>query len=73
VIAHDANVIALEVKSGAMGRMRSLLQFLKEKDASTGLRISADPRIESHKVEGGRIVSLPFYLVSKLNEILKQK
>jgi hypothetical protein len=65
--------VPIEVKSGATGRMRSLLQFLKEKDAATGLRVSADPRVASHKVEGGRIVSVPFYLVSKVDELVNRK
>jgi hypothetical protein len=65
--------VPLEVKSGASGRMRSLLQFLKEKEAGTAVRVSGSARVESHEVEGGQILSIPFYLVSQVDALLRRQ
>jgi uncharacterized protein len=73
VVAHGASVVPIEVKSGSTGRMRSLLQFLKEKELTVGVRICADPRLEFLPVEGGCVLSMPFYLMPFMDEAITAK
>ena len=59
-------IYPIEVKSGAAGRMRSLMQYLDEHDCPLGIRISQAPLSFEKK-----LLSVPFYMVSELPRLLK--
>lgn len=67
VFPFDGKIIPIEVKAGATGRLRSLQLFLEEKQAHFGLRLSALPLKKE-----GKILSVPLYLMYRLNELLQQ-
>ena len=65
VINLSGQIIPIEVKAGATGRLKSLLQFLSTKPSKIGLKISeATLKLENN------ILSVPFYLISQLPRIL---
>lgn len=67
IIRHKSEIIPIEVKAGKTGSLRSLHLLLKEKNLNRGLRIS------SKKLEiKGNILSVPFYLISKIPQLLDQ-
>ncbi len=57
--------LPIEVKSGAVGSLRALKSFLHLKKAPLGVRISEAPLRQQEQ-----IVSVPFYLISKLAECM---
>lgn len=65
VIPFNSNIIPIEVKAGATGRLRSLQMFIKEKGAPFGLRVSSTPLKKD-----GQILSIPFYLMHRLQELI---
>jgi predicted AAA+ superfamily ATPase len=65
VLQLHGQIIPVEVKSGTTGRLRSLHLFMEEKKLKIGVRISSQP-LSFH--EG--ILSLPFYMIHELAEIL---
>jgi predicted AAA+ superfamily ATPase len=69
VITWKNIIIPVEVKGGPTGRLKSLHQFMKEKKSRLGICISEAPLSydNDHK-----ILSLPFYLLSKLPDILEE-
>lgn len=67
VVRVDSRIVPIEVKAGATGRLRSLKQFLAEKRIPLGVRISEQPMSRDHN-----ILSIPFYLISKLPQLLEQ-
>jgi len=56
VVMIDGDVVPIEVKSGSMGRMKSLRIFLEEKGARCGVKVSAHPFSRC-----GAVLSVPFY------------
>ena len=66
VINIGGEIIPIEVKSGATGRLRSLRIFMEERRRPIGVQISTAPL---HFQNG--ILSLPLYLISELPRILK--
>jgi uncharacterized protein len=54
-------IIPIEVKAGVKGGMKSMHRFLKEKDATRGVRISKDTSSDT-----GTICSIPFYEIERL-------
>ena len=61
-------IYPIEVKSGAAGKMRSLIQYLSEHDCPLGIRVSQAPlSLEKN------ILSVPFYMVSELSRLLKNR
>ena len=78
VIQHENTVVPLEVKAGATGRLRSLHQFVKEKQVKRAVRIHSDlPSIAPVSVEDVSgtsikyaLFSLPFYLVGQLHRLI---
>jgi predicted AAA+ superfamily ATPase len=62
----DQYIIPIEVKAGSYGKLKSLHQFMKEKQSPIGVRISQNPL----SFENG-ILSLPFYLIGNLPNLLK--
>lgn len=61
-----SQIVPIEVKSGATGKMKSLILFMQEKHLPLGLRISQNPL--SYK---DKILSLPFYLISQLPRLVR--
>lgn len=82
VIALDGNIIPIKVKSGATGSLKSLHQFMGEKQAPLAVRFDASlPRVcqinavinscEHRKDVRFPLVSLPLYLVERLHTVLR--
>jgi len=61
VIEMGSQIIPIEVKAGAKGHLRSLRQFMLEKKAPLGIRISQAPL----SLEGD-ILSIPLYMIHEL-------
>ncbi len=65
-VIHIGNqIVPIEVKSGAGGRLKSLQVFLAEKKQSLGVKISSDV----FKYEDG-LLSLPLYLIGELERLV---
>lgn len=65
VLQVGSKVIPIEVKSGALGRLKSLRIFMEEKECPVGVKISEEPLGFSHGV-----LSVPFYLISQLPRLV---
>jgi uncharacterized protein len=61
----NENIIPIEVKAGATGRLKSLQIFMAEKKSKLGVRISQQPLGLDNKV-----LSFPVYLMSELKRFL---
>lgn len=66
VITVNDQIIPLEVKSGAVGKLKSLKLFMQEKPSKLGIRVSQAPLAYSHN-----ILSVPFYLISQIPRLVK--
>ena len=66
VIEHNHRVIPVEVKAGATGRLRSLRQFMLEKDTGLGIRISQQPL---SFIDG--VLSVPFYMCAEIPRLIR--
>mgnify|MGYP001612084134 CR=1 FL=1 len=70
-------ILPVEVKSGSHGSLKSLHQFLHRSGTDVGIRIYSGPlRLDRHSVvlpDGTgleyRLLSVPFYLMFRLNEL----
>ncbi len=67
VIEVEGHIIPIEVKAGEIGRLRSLRQFMTEKKAPLGLRISQAPLSFDRDV-----LSVPFYLIQEIPRLCAQ-
>lgn len=83
VIALEGKIVPIEVKSGGSGTLKSLHQFMGEKEAPIAVRFDANPpslqTVEATIQKGGEreqvtydLLSLPLYMVEWLPEILTQ-
>jgi len=59
-------IIPIEVKGGKSGRLKSLQQFMKEKQSAIGVCISESPLLLK-----GNILHVPFYLIHQLPRLIK--
>lgn len=59
-------IVPIEVKAGAHGHLKSLMQFMQEKGAPLGIRLSQRPL--SYK-EG--ILSVPLYMIDQIPRLVK--
>ncbi len=66
VITVNNQIIPVEVKSGAVGKLKSLKLFMEEKSSKLGIRISQAPLDYGHN-----ILSVPFYLISQIPRLVK--
>jgi predicted AAA+ superfamily ATPase len=67
VIQQGPLIIPIEVKAGITGRLKSLQQFIMEKESRIGIRISQLPlSLEQN------ILSVPFYLIGQLHRLIKE-
>lgn len=68
LIQVDGTIVPIEIKSGAMGQMKSMHIFLKERKLKLGLRFNIDPP-SIFDTKESRICSLPAYLVTEAHRI----
>jgi hypothetical protein len=66
----------VEVKSGSIGKLRSLHQFMEETELSVAVRIwQGSYSLEKAKTASGReftLLNLPFYLVHRIERELEK-
>lgn len=67
VVQYGSHIIPVEVKAGTTGSLKSLQQFLSDKKAPLGVRISQHP-LSFH--DG--IFSIPLYLIGQLPRLLAE-
>jgi len=67
VIQCGPSIVPIEVKSGTTGSLKSLKQFMLEKDSEVGVRISE----HSLSFHDG-VLSIPMYLISELPRLFLQ-
>jgi uncharacterized protein len=80
IIQHRNNIIPVEVKSGAAGRMKSLHQFMEEKKLTLAVRFNINqPVLEKIDVTTTtgqqvkyRLISLPLYLAERVGDLIDQ-
>lgn len=65
LIAVNGRIIPIEVKSGAIGSLRSLKIFMSERNTPLGVRISEAPFSKKEAV-----LSIPFYLIEQMNRLI---
>lgn len=63
----NQQMLPIEVKSGSIGRLKSLRQFMKIKGTALGIRISENPLT----FKDG-ILSIPFYLIGEMARLIKE-
>jgi uncharacterized protein len=69
LLADTTKVIAIEVKSGKLGRLRSLLSLATSYPDATLCRIcSSPPSVE--QFSGKTVITVPFYLINRLMELV---
>ncbi len=82
VLALKGNIIPIEIKSGATGRLKSLHQFMGNKQIPVAIRFDASLPTVNHintvinvgqqrKEVSYPLISLPLYLVERLNEMVE--
>lgn len=67
MIQAKSKIVPIEVKAGTTGSLKSLVQFLQEKQAPLGVRISEHP-LSFHE----RVLSIPFYLIWQLPRLIEE-
>lgn len=67
VIQAGSKIIPIEVKAGTTGSLKSLTQFLLEKQSSFGIRISQHP-LSFHQ----KVLSLPLYMIDRLPKLIEE-
>ena len=80
VAEFGGRIVPIEVKASRAGALKSLHQFVAEKDVSLAVRFDAQPpslQTVEAGVPGGqrvryRLLSLPLYLVERLPEMLRE-
>lgn len=67
VIQAGSKILPIEVKAGTTGSLKSLAEFLIEKDTPFGIRISHHP-LSFYET----VLSIPLYLISQLPRLIPQ-
>ena len=67
IITIGQQIVPIEVKAGAHGHLKSLMQFMQEKKSRLGIRISQKPLSYTNGV-----LSVPFYLISQIPRLAKE-
>ncbi len=76
VINRQQDILPVEVKAGKTGTLRSMFQFLREKNRKHALRFhTGSPALEQVKMPGDesttiQLLSLPLYAVGQLDRLL---
>lgn len=68
VIEVGTHIIPIEVKAGKTGRLRSLRQFIDEKKAPLGIRLSQAPLSLERDV-----LSVPFYMINEIPRLIRDQ
>jgi predicted AAA+ superfamily ATPase len=68
LIQYKSSIIPIEVKAGKGNRIRSMRQFIEEKKAPFGIRISQNPLSFERD-----IFSVPLYMVSEIPRLLESR
>ncbi|MCC6127856.1 MAG: DUF4143 domain-containing protein, partial [Chlamydiae bacterium] len=66
LIQHKSSIVPIEVKAGKSNRIRSMRQFMEEKKARLGIRISQNPLQLDRD-----IMSIPLYMISEIPRLLE--
>ncbi len=73
---YNATAIPIEVKSGKIGKLKSLLQYIDLSDIDFAVRIYAGKfNIEKHKTLKGKeftLMNLPYYLTGNIHNYIKK-
>lgn len=72
-------MIPLEVKAGSTGTLKSLQQFMLEKQKAVAVRVNSDfPSLCAVHIKdpagakiGYKLLSIPFYLIGQLHRLIK--
>jgi predicted AAA+ superfamily ATPase len=80
IIQHGNRVVPVEVKSGSAGSMKSLHQFMAEKNLDLAVRCNIyQPSVDNLRVKttlgtpvSYRLLSIPVYLTERLDELIEQ-
>ena len=85
VLAENSTIFPIEVKSGSTGKMRSLWQYVSEKQAKTAIRIDLNTHNNmtsdiQHKIKTSkgveklkcRLLNVPLYAIENLTSIINQ-
>lgn len=80
VIASGTRIVPVEVKAGSTGHLKSLHQFIKEKQINLAVRINIDkPTLmkDRHHTSTGdeiqyQLLSIPFYLTGQVRRLIKE-
>jgi len=71
----DGQIIPVEVKAGAVGRLRSLMQFLDMSDERCGVRLYAGAHsvntITTMKKKSSLLLNIPYYHAAKLPQYVR--
>ena len=80
IIQHGTTIVPIEIKAGSRGSMKSLHQFMFDKKLDLAVRVDLNPpslsRVDVKTTTGHsvdyQLLSIPFYLVEMLPELLDQ-
>jgi len=80
IIQHGNKIVPVEVKSGTAGSMKSLHQFMAEKNLDWAVRFNLNqPSLEKISVKTTlgnpvvyRLISIPLYMAEHLSELIEQ-
>lgn len=76
VITHNSRIYPVEVKTGSNAHLRSLQVFMDNTDVDIAIRVWSKPlSIDTVSTPTGksfRIINLPFYLISRITDIIDQ-
>lgn len=78
IIQHENQIIPVEVKAGTTGSLKSLREFISEKNKTIAVRVNSDqPSIYTTQMQDRqglpiqyRLLSLPFYLLGQLHRLI---
>jgi uncharacterized protein len=76
LIKIGSRVIPVEIKSGSIGKLRSLHSFIEVSDYTLAIRLyRGKPMIDEVKLPSGKkysLLSLPYFLAAKLDDYIEQ-
>jgi predicted AAA+ superfamily ATPase len=78
IINYSTNIVPVEVKAGAIGSLKSLHQFMAERDFKKAIRINSEkPQITQVNIKtitGNTakysLISIPFYLTEEIDRFI---
>ncbi len=78
LIQHNTRIIPIEVKSGAAGSLKSLHQFMSERNFKTAVRINSEKpavteinvKTSTGNIAAYSLISIPFYLTEEIGRFI---